>query len=447
MKDISLSDEKYELNFIGKSYAKHMSTTPTTTSLVPDEIENSKEENKNSENLYIIGDNLDALKHLLASYANKIKCIYIDPPYNSKSTNVIYSDSFSFDTKELTGTPGITKKEAKRIPNLKGKNSHSAWLTCMYPRLILARELLSDDGVIFISIDDNEQANLKIACNEIFKEENFIAQLVWEKVVAPKNDAKYVSINHDYVLMFAKNRKNFIIGRLPITEKIISTYKNPDNDPRGVWKPKWIKRNKYHPKYTYPIKLPSGRVIVPTKGYSWILPEKTFLEKFQDNRIQFGANGDGMPQMKCFLSEQKMDGMVPASLLYSKDTGYNKEGSLTFNRLFDNQITFPFPKPTRLLQRLLKLANLKHDSTVLDFFSGSATTAHAVMQLNAEDGGNRKFILAQLPERIKEDKPAYKAGYRTIDEIGRERIRRAAKKIKEETSADIDYGFKTYRLI
>ena len=444
--DITLTKEGYELNFLGKSYARYLSSTKTETFITPDIVENAKDENKNSENLYIVGDNLDALKHLLESYAGKIKCIYIDPPYNTGSDGFVYPDNFSFNAKELADTIGIEEEEAERIINLKGKSSHSAWLTFMYPRLILARELLSDDGVIFISIDDNEQANLKMACDEVFGEENFIAQLIWERAYSPKNDAKHVSNSHDYILMYSKLINNFKIGRLARTEEANARYINPDNDPRGAWKPSDLSVKTYNKSCDYLITTPSGRIVEPPAGRCWSLSEKAFSERLQDNRIWFGTDGNSVPQMKRFLSELKFEGMAPTSLLFYKEVGHSQEGAKEVVELFEGQGVFDGPKPTRLLQRLLRLANLEQDSIVLVFFSGSATTAHAVMQLNAEDGGNRQFILVQLPEQIKEDKPAYKAGYRTIDEIGRERIRSAAKKIQEETNADIDYGFKTFYL-
>lgn len=444
--DIDIEKEGHELKFLGKSYAKYIGSLETETYISPDSGHNEKDENKDSENLYIVGDNIDALKHLLGSYAGKIKCIYIDPPYNTGSDGFVYPDNFQFSAEDLSEKIGITEEEAGRILTLAGKSNHSAWLTFMYPRLVLARDLLSEDGVIFISIDDNEQANLKLICDEIFGEENFIAQLVWERAFSPKNDAKFISNSHDYVCMFAKSINKFQIGRLPRTEKANARYSNPDNDPRGVWQSADLSVKTYNKSCDYPIKTPSGRIVEPPAGRCWSLSEKVFSERLQDNRIWFGSDGNGVPRIKRFLSELKFNGMAPTSLLFHKEVGHSQEGTREVVELFDGQGVFDGPKPSRLLQRILTLANLNKDSIVLDFFSGSATTAHAVMQLNAEDGGHRKYIMVQLPEKIEEDKPAYKVGYRSIDAIGRARIKKAAQKIKEETGADIDYGYKLFYL-
>lgn len=444
--DIDIEKEGYELKFLGKSYANYIGSLETETYISPDSEHNAKKENKDSENLYIAGDNIDALKHLLGSYAGKIKCIYIDPPYNTGSDGFVYPDNFQFNKEDLSEKIGIMEEEAGRILELAGKSNHSAWLTFMYPRLALARDLLSDDGVIFISIDDNEQTNLKLICDEIFGEENFIAQLVWERAFSPKNDAKFISNSHDYVCMFAKSINKFQIGRLPRTEKANARYSNPDNDPRGVWQSADLSVKTYNKSCDYPIKTPSGRIVEPPAGRCWRLSEKVFSERLQDNRIWFGSDGNGVPRIKRFLSELKFNGMAPTSLLFHKEVGHSQEGTREVVELFDGQGVFDGPKPSRLLQRILTLANLNKDSIVLDFFSGSATTAHAVMQLNAEDGGHRKYIMVQLPEKIEEDKPAYKAGYRSIDAIGRARIKKAAQKIKEETGADIDYGYKLFYL-
>ena len=446
---LELKSEGYELKFLGKNYARLLASVDTTTVIKPDKAHNEKPENLHSENLYITGDNLDALKHLLKSYAGKIKCIYIDPPYNTDSDTFVYQDRFNFTVDDLMSRLSVSEAEAQRILDLTRRvsASHSAWLMFMYPRLQLARDLLADDGVIFISIDDNEQANLKLICDDIFGEENFVAQLIWERAFSPKNDAKYISNSHDYICMFAKRIDNFVIGRLPRTEEANARYTNPDNDPRGPWMSSDISVKTYSAANDYPITTPSGRVIEPPAGRCWRLSKNAFLERLQDNRIWFGPDGNGTPRIKRFLSDLKFEGMAPISIQFYKEVGHSQEGAQEVVRLFDDKGVFDGPKPVRLLKRLITLANLDYDSIVLDFFSGSATTADAVMQLNAEDGGERKFIMVQLPELIEEDKPAYKAGYRSIDEIGRERIIRVAKKIKEEkpdTTADL--GFKHFVL-
>ena len=446
---LELKSEGYELKFLGKNYARLLASVDTTTVIKPDKAHNEKPENLHSENLYITGDNLDALKHLLKSYAGKIKCIYIDPPYNTGSDSFVYNDRFNFTVDDLMSRLSVSEAEAQRILDLTRRvsASHSAWLMFMYPRLQLARDLLADDGVIFISIDDNEQANLKLICDDIFGEENFVAQLIWERAFSPKNDAKYISNSHDYICMFAKRIDNFVIGRLPRTEEANARYTNPDNDPRGPWMSSDISVKTYSAANDYPITTPSGRVIEPPAGRCWRLSKNAFLERLQDNRIWFGPDGNGTPRIKRFLSDLKFEGMAPISIQFYKEVGHSQEGAQEVVRLFDDKGVFDGPKPVRLLKRLITLANLDYDSIVLDFFSGSATTADAVMQLNAEDGGERKFIMVQLPELIEEDKPAYKAGYRSIDEIGRERIIRVAKKIKEEkpdTTADL--GFKHFVL-
>lgn len=461
--DITLNKEGYELKFLGKSYARYLSSTKTETFLAPHVEENSKEENKNSENLYIIGDNLDALKHLLGSYVGKIKCIYIDPPYNTGSDGFVYPDNFSFDAKELSNTIGIEEEEAKRILNLKGKSSHSAWLTFMYPRLILARELLSDDGVIFISIDDNEQANLKMACDEVFGEENFVGNFI-VNTTPNGRDYGHIAKQHEFCLFYSKLVEKTETNLLPnVTKK----FKFSDSIGGFNIHPLYNSNESFHkenrPNLYYPFYLKKDSR--DENGFYEITLEKThdsieiYPPKSQKNRIQFvwrwGKDKSKLNLNKEIIGYKTTDGE------YRIVQKMRKDEKLIRSLFSDKQITsrkgtecaekimggkyFDFPKPVHLIKDLITVAT-NVDSIILDFFSGSATTAHAVMQLNAEDGGNRKYILVQIPENIKEDKPAYKAGYRTIDEIGRERIRRAAKKIKEETGANIDYGFKTYSL-
>lgn len=440
--DIALSKEGYELKFLGKSYARYLSSTKTETFIAPHVEENAKEENKDSENLYIIGDNLDALKHLLGSYAGKIKCIYIDPPYNTGSDGFIYPDNFSFDAKKLADTIGIEEEDAERIINLKGKSSHSAWLTFMYPRLILARELLSDDGVIFISIDDNEQANLKLVCDEVFGEENFEGHIHWRRRSNQPNDkTKLIGLVGEHILTYSKKSaylKSVGVGKIALT----GNFSNSDDDPRGDWASKPWKTGSDQTGTRYTIVTPTG----VEYDEEWMGDEDTYNQLLKDNRIIFSKGGNGLPRKKYFKYEREEEGQCACNWFSPDIYGNNQEATDELDSIFNGKNIFSNPKPTKLIQTITNLGNIKNGDIILDFFSGSATTAHAVMQLNAEDGGNRKYILVQIPEQIKEDKPAYKAGYRTIDEIGRERIRRAAKKIKEETGVDIDYGFKTYSL-
>lgn len=446
---INIKNEGYGLHFLGKSYARMLASLDTKTVITPDEEHNAKDENKNSENIYITGDNLDALKHLLKSYIRKVKCIYIDPPYNTGKDDFVYKDNFNFTVDELTERLSINEDEAQRILDLtkRGSASHSAWLTFMYPRLLLARDLLTDDGVIFISIDDNEQANLKLLCDEIFGEENFISQLIWEKVHTRKKSAINFSVSHDYIICYAKlNRilddvKGFKRNLLPRED--IKAYSNPDNDPNGPWKPDPIyANNPYNADYT--IKKPNGVVLKRPNGKYWRYSEETINKAIKENKIIWG-NNSSYPSIKRYLSEVA-DGLVPTTLFDRKFAGDNMKGTEEVNELFSSDKIFSYPKPTKLIERLIQIGSNSKD-IVLDFFSGSATTAHAVMDLNAKDSGNRKYIMVQLAEKIAENKPAYKAGYRTIDEIGRERIIRAAKKIKEKNPGlKADLGFKHYVL-
>lgn len=385
-----------------------------------------------TENLYIEGDNLEVLKLLQETYLGKIKMIYIDPPYNTGS-DFVYEDDFAQSTDEYLANSGQYDEDGNRMAQNTESNGrfHTDWLNMIYPRLKLAKDLLTDDGVIFISIDDNEQENLKKCCDEVFGGQNFVAQLVWERAYAPKNDARFISNSHDYVLMYARNLDGFVIGRLPRTEEANARYQNPDNDPRGVWKPSDLSVKTYNAACDYPITTPSGRVIEPPAGRCWRLSKNAFLERLQDNRIYFGADGNSVPCMKRFLTELKYDGMAPTSIMFYKDVGHSQEGAKEVTKLL-NAGVFDGPKPVRLLTRLLTLANLKDDSLVLDFFSGSATTAHAIMQMNADKGSHIKYVMVQLPEVCDGKGTAYKAGYKTICEIGKERIRRAGQKIQEE---------------
>ena len=441
--------EFYEFTWPGKNEAIMKAAEATTKTLRP-----CPEESKNwdtTQNLYIEGDNLEALKILQESYLGKVKMIYIDPPYNT-GKDFIYSDKYCKSAAE--GKEDEIERDEETNDNLfqnteSNGRFHSDWCSMIYPRLKLARDLLRDDGVIFISIDDNEVHNLRKICDEIFGESNFVAQLIWERAFAPKNDAKFVSNSHDYVVMYTKNICNFKIGRLSRTEEADARYSNPDNDPRGVWQSDNMTVKTYTASCDYPITTPSGRVVEPPAGRCWRLSKNAFLERLQDNRIWFGADGNGVPRIKRFLNELKFDGMAPTSILFYKEVGHSQEGAKEVKDLIDGKGLFDGPKPVRLLRRLLRLANTDKDSIILDFFSGSATTAHACMQLNAEDGGNRKFIMVQLPEVCAPDSEAAKAGYKNICEIGKERIRRAGEKIKAEhatTAPNLDIGFRVLKI-
>ncbi len=425
--------ERYQFTWPGKREAMRIANTPTNMTLRPDR--ESSVDFDNTGNLYIEGDNLEVLKILREDYLGKVKMIYIDPPYNT-GNDFVYEDDFSQTSGEFRGKSGMFDEDGNMILQNYEVNSesngrfHTDWLNMIYPRLKVARDLLTEDGVIFISIDDNEVENLRKVCDEVFGERNFIVQLIWERAYSPKNDARFISNSHDYVIMFAKNIDNYVIGRLDRTDEANARYQNPDNDPRGVWKPSDLSVKTYNAECDYPITTPTGRIIEPPAGRCWSLSKKAFFERLQDNRIWFGSDGNSVPCIKRFLTELKYDGMAPTSILFYKEVGHSQEGAKEVVSLFGDKGVFDGPKPVRLLQRLITLANLKDDSIVLDFFSGSATTAHALMKTNLEKGTDRKFILVQLPEKVSDKKKDQ--GYGTICEIGKERIRRAGKKILEE---------------
>lgn len=445
--DVVDGDERYEFTWVGKKASIVEANKPIRKTLRP-----CRSESKNwdtTENLYIEGDNLEVLKLLQEAYLGKVKMIYIDPPYNT-GNDFIYADDFMRSQEEENEQMGMYDEDDNRLFKNTDTNGrfHSDWCSMIYSRLLLSRNLLTEDGVIFISIDDNEQENLKKCCDEVFGAQNFVAQLIWERAYAPKNDARFISNSHDYVLMYARDITKFVIGRLPRTEEANARYQNPDNDPRGVWKPSDMSVKTYNAACDYPITTPSGRVIEPPAGRCWRLSKNAFLERLQDNRIYFGADGNSVPCIKRFLTELKYDGMAPTSIMFYKDVGHSQEGAKEVTKLLDAG-AFDGPKPVRLLIRLLTLANLKEDSIVLDFFSGSATTAHAVMEMNALKESRIKYVMVQLPEICDENGTAYKAGYKNICEIGKERIRRAGEKIKEEsplTTQDLDTGFRVLKL-
>lgn len=402
-----------------------------------------------TENLYIEGDNLEVLKLLQETYLGKIKMIYIDPPYNT-GNDFVYEDDFAQNMDEYLANSGQYDEDGNRMVQNTESNGrfHTDWLNMIYPRLKLAKDLLTDDGVIFISIDDNEQGNLRKICNQAFGEQNFIAQLIWEKKFAPQNDDKYITAVHDYILTYAKHKESWSPKLQERTGEALQKFKNPDNDPRGAWTSGDLTSKTKAKGHSYAIISPSGKEFYPPAGRQWAPAYDTYLKLRDDNRLWFGENGENVPRQKQFLSEIQ-SGVVPTSLLFHSECGHNQEAKKELLSLLNGiGSSFETPKPTRLIRKMLNLVKLESNDIILDFFSGSATTAHAVMQLNAEDGGHRKFIMVQLPEATDEKSEAYKAGYKTICEIGKERIRRAGAKIKEEAglaAQNLDTGFRVLK--
>ena len=447
------SKERYSLTWNGKSKARQIAQEVSTGTLRP-----AKEESKNwdnTENIYIEGDNLEVLKLLQKSYHGKIKMIYIDPPYNT-GKDFVYKDNFKDNIenyKEITGQ--INKEGIKLTTNTETNGRyHSDWLNMMYPRLKLARNLLTDDGVIFISIDDNEQANLKKLCDEIFGEENFVANIIWQKKFSPQNDAMYFSNMHDHIICYAKIKKTekqaFGWERnLLVRESMPKNYSNPDNDPKGYWSSGDFTAEGPTENCIYEIVAPNGMKYLPPEGKRWVYNKENYEKLKKENRFWFGKNGDAFPRIKRYWNEVQQ-GLVPNTIWFYEETGHTQEAKQECNKILKNAI-FDYPKPIKLIKRILNISVLTNDM-ILDFFSGSATTAHSVMQLNAEDGGNRKYIMVQLPELCDESSEAYKAGYKNICEIGKERIRRAGEKIKSdenlplENREKLDTGFKVFKL-
>lgn len=445
-------EERYSFRWNGKGKALRLSQTPSTGTLRP-----CKEESKDwntTENLYIEGDNLEVLKLLQKSYHGKVKMIYIDPPYNT-GKDFVYKDDFRDNVANYKRITGQVDDEGRSTGTNSESNGrfHTDWLNMMYPRLRLARNLLSDDGVIFISIDDNELDNLKKICDEVFGEGNFVAIIVWQKVHTRKNSAINFSSSHEYVLCYAKKRRNTctdLIGwkRNLLPRENTDSYSNPDNDPKGAWKADPITAHNYYAA-DYTITKPNGEVIYRPQDRYWTYSEETMKRLIKENAIIWGE-GCSMPMVKRYLSDVQ-SGLVPVTLFTREFAGDTSQAKRQIDMLFPNcRGVFDYPKSVDLLYRLTQIA-IKPNDIVLDFFSGSATTAHAVMNLNAEDGGNRRFILVQLPETTPVDSEARKAGYENICEIGKERIRRAGEKIKAECedaerAASLDIGFKVFKL-
>ena len=470
---VVVTNEGYELRFLGKNYARLLASLDTTTVIVPDEEHNSKPENANSQNIYISGDNLDGLKHLLKSYAKKVKCIYIDPPYNTGSDGFVYNDSFNFAAEELANKLSISDDQAKRILDLtrRGSASHSAWLMFMYPRLLLARDLLSDDGIIFISIDDNEQSNCKLICDDVFGENNFLT-CISRATGTPTGGGFDGLVNElDYILVYARDVATAVINRLQMSEEDAEIYNEIDENgnrflSRSLRRTGGEDRREDRPTMYYPLIAPDGSEIYPIgpTGY-----ESRWICGF-DIAKQLEKNGLLIWRKKTLLGEEvwhpyqkyyldnrtKAPGNIWKDFICIDDSHEflwddidgNKKATRDIRDLFDGAKVFETAKPVGLIEKIVSIGSNAGD-IIVDFFSGSATTAHAIMRLNDTNSNpDRKYILIQLPEPVKNGSDAANAGYKYIDQIGIERIIRAAAKIREEnpdTTADL--GFRHFTLM
>lgn len=438
--------ERYQLNWPGKREALLTANAPIAKTLRPCREESVDFDT--TRNLFIEGDNLEALKLLQETYLNQVKLIYIDPPYNT-GRDFIYDDDFADDADSyLTRSNQIDEAGARMVANTDANGRfHSDWLSMIYSRLRLARNLLRDDGVLFISIDDNEVDNLRKVCTEIFGEENFVAQIIWQKVFSPKNSARWFSEDHDYVLVYAKSGQQWTPSLLPQTDEMLARYKNPDNDPRGPWASSDLAARNRYDAGLYPVRCPSGRVIDgPPTGSYWRFNEENFKKLDQDNRIWWGGDGNNMPRLKRFLSEVKQ-GRTPQTLWFYKEVGHTQDAKKTLLKYVPFKHTenvLNSVKPVELLQRILQLAGKPDDgSIVLDFFSGSATTAHAVLKQNAEDGGNRRYIGIQMPEPL----PTPEPDLGSIFEMGLTRIKNVCAELREQSEGTMqDLGFRVLKI-
>lgn len=437
-KILDSDEERFGFYWVGKQDAKRAAAEPTRKTLRP--IVEDSVDWDNTQNLYIEGDNLEVLKLLQRAYLGKVKMIYIDPPYNT-GNDFVYDDDFAMSREEMDEAMGNLDEEGNRLRRNLDSNPryHSDWCSMIYSRLLVARILLANDGVIFISIDDNEVHHLRKICDEVFGASNFVNQFCWRRRRTQANLSVNASTVHEYILCYAKDIAKIRLNRLPYTaEYIAQTFSNPDNDPKGAYQTGPLARPASSSNRAYTLTMPNGREITA----KWSCSKETFQSYVKEGRLVIPRGGEGMPRIKIYLSE--LPGMIPNTWL--DGSGTNDDANRTIQNIFDGASLFDYSKPKELVEHLLRLGS-SPDSLILDFFSGSATTAHAVMQLNAEDGGKRKYICVQLPEQTPEDSEARKAGYSTICEIGKERIRRAGKKIKEEAEGvDIDTGFRVLRV-
>lgn len=451
----TITDETSGFNWLGKNYARMLTNMDTTTLIHPDEEHNAKPENKDSQNVYISGDNLDALQHLVKSYSGKVKVIYIDPPYNTGSDGFVYNDKFNFTAEDLAKRLDVSPERAERILSMtrRGSASHAAWLTFMLPRLSFARDLLTDDGVIFISIDDNEQANLKRLCDEVFGEECFIGNIVRPTGQTTGQDSGGLGSSFDYILVYSKNEEMELKG-LELTEKDKLRFQNQDDV--GYYAYDQLRKTgsndkrEDRPNMYYGIENPDGEILYPiaAAGYEscWRVERKTYDNLVKEHMILWKKTKRDNDEIWWPYVKYYLDGRTKRPSPLWADLEGNKKAAREVRDLFDGKKVFDFPKPVDLLLRVVQISCEK-DSVIVDFFGGSSTTAHAIMQKNSEDGGNRKFILVQWQEECKPDSEAAKVGYKTIDEVGMERIKRAARKIKEGNPLFVgDLGFKHYTL-
>lgn len=443
--DQSQPEEKYGFTWPGKKDAQQILQVPSKAALKP--LPKEGVDFKDSSNIFIEGENLEVLKLLQKSYFGKLKLIYIDPPYNT-GKDFLYPDNWKDPLADYLKLTGQVDEQGLRLNSNpeSGGRFHSRWLSMMYPRLFLSRNLLKEDGVIFVSIDDTEVHHLRILMNEIYGEENFVANIIWQKKYSPANDARYLSDNHDHILLYAKNKGIWKPNFLPRTSAMDNRYKNPDNDPRGPWKPGGFSVKTYSKEYDYSIKTPSGKVVNPPKGSCWQTSKKNFQKLLADDRIWFGRNGDAKPQLKQFLSEVQQGSVAKSIWLYN-EVGHNQTAKAHIKQIFhDSDIIFDTPKPVELIRRMLELStNPDEEDIVLDFFAGSASTAHSVLLKNAEDGGNRRFIMVQLPEPLPgKDRLSNGTILNTIADIGKERLRRAIRGY--QGCRGIPGGFKVFQL-
>lgn len=442
------NEERYQFTWPDKKKSVLLANAPINKTLRPCREESVDFDT--TENLYIEGDNLEVLKLLQETYLGKIKMIYIDPPYNT-GNDFVYEDDFAQSTDEYLANSGQFDEEGNRLVRNLDSNGrfHSDWLNMLYPRLRLAKDLLTDTGVIFISIDENEVQNMRKICDEIFGEQNFISQLGWQKVYSPKNQARYFSNDYEFVLCYCRNKDVFTLGMLPRTAAMNARYKNPDNDPRGDWKPGDCVGNGERKNGYYDVVSPlTGKVFNVPKGKHWVYAPDTMKKMLAENRIYFGKDGNAFPAVKQFLSD--VTGRRASSLLLYEDYGHTDMAKKDLIKLFSDLVQVPFdtPKPVKLI-KMLSILGTEKDDIILDFFSGSATTAQAVMELNAEDSSShRKYVLVQIPELLEDNPGAEAIGLHTIADVGKERIRRAGKKIKEDsplTTQDLDIGFRVLK--